>query len=86
MLVLLSLRACLNKHKLNNFDGSAYELWTRSCSDTNDPGCAQVHAGDNSRLNESSSVMVEAYKKNQQSRKHTRSTRIIHIQRQYARI
>ena len=51
-----------------------------------DPGHAQVHVGDNSRLNESSTVMAEAYKKNQQSRKHTRSTRIIHTQRQYARI
>ena len=44
-----------------------------------DLGCAKVHAEDNSRLNESSTVMAEAYKKNQQSRKCTRSTRNIHI-------
>ena len=36
-----------------------------------------MHVGDNSQLNELSNVMVEAYKKNQQSRKHTRSTRNI---------
>ena len=45
----------------------------------NDPGRAQDHARDNSRLNESSPVMEESYKKNQQSRKHTRSKRNIHI-------
>ena len=49
-----------------------------------DPSRAQVHAGDNSRMNESSTVMAEAYKKNQQSMKHTTWTRNIH--RQYARI
>ena len=43
-----------------------------------DPGHAQVHAGDNSRMNESRFVMAEAYKKNQQGRKHTRSIRNIH--------
>ena len=30
---------------------------------TSNPGHAQVHAGDNSQLNESSIVMAEAYKK-----------------------
>ena len=42
------------------------------------PGRAQVHAGDNNQLNESSSVMAEAYKKEQQSMKHTKLTWIIH--------
>ena len=44
-----------------------------------DLGHSQVHAGDNSQLNESSCVVAEAYKKEQQRRKHTRSTRNIHI-------
>ena len=47
-------------------------------NELNDPGHAQVHIGDNSRLNELSTVMVEDYKKSHQSRKHTRSTRNIH--------
>ena len=38
-----------------------------------------MHAGDNSRLNESSTVMEEVDKKNQQSRKYTRSIRSILI-------
>ena len=34
-----------------------------------------VHIGDNSQLNELSTVMAEEYKKNQQSKKYTRWTR-----------
>ena len=44
----------------------------------NDLGHAKVHDGDNSQLNESSTVMAKAYKKNQQSKKHTKSTGNIH--------
>ena len=44
-----------------------------------DPVHAEVHARDNSRLNESSFVMAKAYKKEQHNKKHTRSTRNIHI-------
>ena len=51
----------------------------KSCYDTNDPVRAQVHDGDNSWLNESSTIIAEAYKKNQQSRKYTRSTRSMRI-------
>ena len=34
-----------------------------------------MHAGENSQLNELSTILEEAYKKNQQSKKYTRSTR-----------
>ena len=39
---------------------------------------SQVHAGNNSRLNEPISVMAKENKKNEKIRKHTRSTRNIH--------
>ena len=50
-----------------------------------DLGRAQVHAGDNSRLNALSFVTAEAYKKEKHSRKHTSPTRK-YTHRQYARI
>ena len=46
-------------------------MWRR----VGDPSHAQVHVGDNGQMNELSIVMMEAYKKKQQRRKYTRSTR-----------
>ena len=67
---ILGVPSCLQLNSLRIF---------HSFLVVSDPGCSQLCARDNSRINESSSVMVEAYKENQKSRKHTRSTRNIHI-------
>ena len=48
------------------------------CKWVYDLGHAQVNNGDNSQFNELSAIMEEAYKKNHQRRKYTRSTRSMH--------